>query len=109
MKALVCDICGKTIDKEGMYERYSLWMKDPQGEHSFWPKRMDICYDCLEKLKAEVHNASVKKVILDDDAAEKFVSKVLGGTNEESGTPVEENGVIKARKKRAKKSEREMV
>ena len=37
-KKVVCDICGKTIDKEGMWERYSLWMKDPNGEN--WLERI---------------------------------------------------------------------
>ena len=53
MKAIICDICGANIEKESLYERYSLWMRD-STYNSFWPQRKDICHDCLEKLKTAV-------------------------------------------------------
>ena len=83
-KAIVCDICGKVIDKEGQYEYYHFFMKDPQGEHWFWPKRLDVCYDCLEELRIKAHNRSVEKAISAykamgnmEEAVDKFIDDVL--------------------------------
>ena len=84
MKALICDVCGKTIDREGQYEHYFMWMKDPQGEHWFWPKKIDVCYHCFERMKDEVRKTELAEQVSAytamenmEDAADAFFESVM--------------------------------
>ena len=50
MKATLCDVCGKVISEQTLWERYTFWMKD-SVYYTDWPKRIDICHDCMEEMK----------------------------------------------------------
>lgn len=49
MKTVLCDVCGQKIDKRGLKERYSFWMKD-SVYYKRLPLRLDICSDCKEAM-----------------------------------------------------------
>lgn len=49
MKAVICDVCGKTVERDNFWERYIFWKYDPV--YSEKPlERIDICHDCKERL-----------------------------------------------------------
>ena len=60
MKAKICDVCGKIIEEQSLWERYIFWQKD-STYYKDWPKRLDICHDCYEQMQKQIKKRWDKK------------------------------------------------